>query len=537
MPVAIPVRPSRTHRRSFYRLAEAFRQRRHWAELLALCTILDSCSSAGQRQPAQRTTLIANAVVLDGTGSAGRRVSVRLEADRITEVGDLSASASDDVVDASGLMLAPGLIDTHSHAASDLAENRDALGLVSQGITTIVSGQDGGSYFPLDSFFKRLENQPAAVNVASYAGHGTIRSHVMGEDYRRAATQAELDSMKKLLARAMDAGAIGLSTGLEYDPGIYSEPSEVIALARVAAAHGGRYISHIRSEDRGFWKAVDELINIGREARIPVQISHIKLAMRSLWGQTDSLLRVLDAARASGVDVTADIYPYTYWQSTLTVLFPDRDFENRETAAFVLREISAPEGLLMSNFTPDTTYIGKTLADISAMRNTDAVSTLIDMIREAESMEKRTGRSAESVIGTSMAEEDVQRLMFWKFANICTDGQLAGRHPRGFGSFPRVLGRYVREQKLMSWEEGIRKMTSLPARNMGIRDRGIIAPGLRADLVLFDPQSVIDHATPQNPRAVSSGISVVWVNGVRVYADGRTSGAHPGRVLRRTTRP
>jgi N-acyl-D-amino-acid deacylase len=460
-------------------------------------------------------------------------VSVRLVGERIVGVGSIPAAPGDRVVDAAGLTLAPGFIDTHSHHDRGLAEGRDALALVSQGVTTIVVGQDGGSRTPLAGFFAQLERAPPAVNVASYVGHGTVRSTVMGDDFRRVATQAEVDRMRAIVEEEMRAGALGLSTGLEYDPGIYSNRAEVLDLARAAASLGGRYISHIRSEDRAFWQAIDEIITIGRDARIPVQISHVKLAMRSLWGKADSLIRVLERARAAGIDVTADIYPYTYWQSTLTVLFPERDFSNRTTAEFVLREVSAPDGLLLSRFAPDTSYVGKTVAEIAQLRGTDPATTLMALIRETEEAERAGRPSGESVIGTSMDERDITRLAAWSHTNFCSDGELAGRHPRGFGAFPRVLRRYVREQGSLSLPEAVRKMTSLSAMHVGIRDRGRIAPGNFADLVLFDPSTVGDRATPTAPRERSVGIRTVWVNGDVVYQNGAGTGRHPGRVLRR----
>jgi N-acyl-D-amino-acid deacylase len=482
------------------------------------------------------TTLITNARVVDGSGDTARRRSVRIAGDRISEVGTLQARAGERLIDAGGLVLAPGFIDTHSHHDRGLFDMRDALAAVSQGITTIIVGQDGGSHLPLADFLARLERERVAANVASYSGHGSIREQVMGEDFKRTATAQEIERMRELLRADMQAGALGLSTGLEYDPGIYSAPQEVVELAKVASSFGGRYISHVRSEDRQFWQAIDEIIAIGRDARIPVQVSHIKLAMRSLWGRADSLVRVLDGARASGVDITADIYPYTYWQSTLTVLFPERDFENRATAAFVLREISAPDGLLLARFDPDTTYVGRTVAQIAAARGTDPPATLMALIRESRAMEKTTGNSAESVIGTSMDERDIERLLAWPFANVCSDGGLAGRHPRGFGAFTRVLGEYVRERRVLSLEEAIRKMTSLSARNAGIVERGRIAPGYFADLVLFDAATVRDMATPEEPQARSVGIRSVWVNGELVYDANAPTGRHPGRVLRRAPR-
>ncbi|HEX2717852.1 MAG TPA: amidohydrolase family protein, partial [Gemmatimonadaceae bacterium] len=439
----------------------------------------------------------------------------------------------DSVIDAGGLALAPGFIDTHSHHDRNLAENRGMLAVVSQGVTTIIVGQDGGSRLPLARFFGDLEATPVAANVASYVGHGTVRDSVMGEDFKRAATPAEVERMKALVAQEMGAGALGLSSGLEYDPGIYSDRSEVVALAKVAADSGGRYISHIRSEDRDFWSAVDEIIRIGAANRMPVQISHGKLAMRSLWGQAPRLIAKLDSARAAGVDITMDVYPYQYWQSTLTVLYPQRDFSNRATTEFVLREVAAPEGLLLSRFEPQPEYAGKTVAEISKMRNSDPATTLEWLIATSEAARKSGGRGGQGVIGTSMDERDIAQLIAWPHSNICSDGELQGRHPRGFGSFPRVLGRYVREQKVTTLPDAVRRMTSLAAAHVGLRERGTIAPGYYADLVLFDPDRILDRATPADPQLTADGISSVWVNGRPVYANMRTTGNYPGRVLRR----
>jgi N-acyl-D-amino-acid deacylase len=479
------------------------------------------------------STVIVNAKVLDGTGAPARSDSVRFIGDRIVEVGDFKPTARDLVIDAGSQVLAPGFIDTHSHADSDILEHPNALAAVSQGITTVVVGQDGGSDFPLGAFFKRLETQKAAINVASYAGFGTIRSEVMGEDFRRPATPEEIERMRALLREEMMAGARGLATGLEYDPGIYSSREEVIAVASEAASLGGRYISHVRSEDRWFWDAIDEIIEIGRKTEMPVQISHVKLALRRELGKADRLIEILDEARASGVDITADIYPYPYWESTLTVMFPDRDFENRETAEFALSQITTPEGAHLGIYKPNPEYVGKTLREISDLRGTDPATTLMDLIREALAYEKRTGETdVESVIATSMGEADIERLMNWPHTNLGTDGSLVASHPRGFGSYPRFLGRYVRERKIMDLATAVHKSSGLAAMHMGFRDRGAILPGVKADLVLFDPANVIDQATPASPEALSVGIERVWVNGEVVFENGKVTGKHPGQIIR-----
>ena len=484
------------------------------------------------------STLIAGATVVDGTGQPRFEADVRIEGDRIVAVGDLKPRADEPVIDAEGLVLAPGFIDTHSHADYDITEHPDALADISQGITTVVTGQCGGSQLPLEEFFSGLEKNHPGVNIASFAGHGTIRDKVMGDDFARPASAEEIESMRALLVQDMEAGALGLSTGLEYDPGIYSTTEEVVKLAKVAAAHGGRYVSHIRSEDRRFWEAVDEILAIGRQAHVPVRISHLKLALRSLHGETDRLLGMLDQARAEGAEVTADIYPYTYWQSTLTVMFPDRDYEDRQAALFAIEELTSPEEMLIPDFEPEPSLAGKTLAEIAALRGTDPATTLIDLIREAEALrEERKAQGedddVESVIAVSMKEADIERLMAWPHINFCTDGGLDGAHPRGFGSFPRVLGRYVRERKALTLEGAIHRMTALAASSHGIAERGRIEPGAYADIVLFDPDTVADRATTDEPHATSTGIEEVWINGHLAYRDGRAMWSKHGKVLRR----
>ena len=347
----------------------------------ALITAAALCLCAPSTATSQlRPVLIRGAIVIDGTGAPASQTDVRIASGRIQAIGRLVPGPQDSVVDATGLFLFPGFIDTHSHHDRGLLQHQDALGAISQGITTIVAGQDGESQFPLAGFFDSLIRHPAAVNVASYVGHGTLRSLVLQDDFRRVATAAEVSRMGRLLQQEMDAGALGLSSGLEYDPGIYSSPEEVIELARVAGRSHGRYISHVRSEDRHFWSAVDELINIGREARLPVQMSHAKLAMRSLWHRADTLLGILDRARAQSVDVSLDIYPYTFWLSTLTVLFPERDFRDREEAEFAMTEVAPADSAYVIAYEPDPSVVGKSIAQIAGNRGSDPATTLMDLI-------------------------------------------------------------------------------------------------------------------------------------------------------------
>ena len=453
--------------------------------------------------------------------------------DRIASVGAFEASPDDTILDADGLVLAPGFIDTHSHHEHQVLDMPEALAAVSQGITTIVAGQDGGQQYPLAEFFANLESSPVAINVASYAGHNTLRGLVMGEDYQRHATQKEVAQMAALLRTEMDDGALGLSSGLEYDPGSFSAIEEMVELARIAGIQGGRYISHIRSEDRYFWEAIDEVINIGREAQLPVQVSHIKLAMTQWWGQADRLKNKLDQARASGVDITADIYPYQAWNSGfswLTTLFPDRDLNRRDGAEYILRDMLSAEGILIPNYLPEPIYDGLTIAEIAGIRESDPATTLMELLKDDVAM---GGRS--SMLGFAMDEPDIESLMGWTHTVIGSDGELAGPHPRGFGAFTRVLGHYIRERNVFSLEEGIRKMTSLSALQVGIADRGLIQVGQYADLVLFDPDTVTDRATPEVPHMPSLGIEKVWVNGQLVFDGGRVTDNRPGKPIRRAS--
>jgi N-acyl-D-amino-acid deacylase len=496
--------------------------------LLLLATgLLAAC------RPTFDGTLFQDVRVIDGTGSASYSGSVRVVDGRILEVGELTPRAGETVVNGGGAVLSPGFIDTHSHHDRGLlGDMRSARAVVSQGVTTVILGQDGGSQYPLADFFTQAEATPPAVNVASYTGHAVLRRKAMGDDLMRAATPLEVDSMSVLLRADMEQGSFGLSTGLEYSAGFNSSTDEIISLARVAADYDGRYISHIRSEDRTFWDAIDEILFIGSEAGLPVQVSHMKLAMTSLWGRSDELIEKLDAARARGVEVTADVYPYTYWQSTMRVLVPDGNF-TREAVGFALREVALPDGIIFGRFTPEPAYVGLTLEEIALEREEDAVTAYLSLLDMAYSPDAPDD-VRESIVARSMKEEDIARLYQWEHTNVSSDGELAGPHPRGYGSFTRVLRTQVRERATLSLEEAVYRMTGLAAEHMGLVDRGIIREGTWADLVLFDPETVTDHADFESPQVASTGIRGVWVSGVRVWDhDSVVQSAYPGRVLRR----
>ncbi|MCJ7556355.1 MAG: D-aminoacylase [Gammaproteobacteria bacterium] len=496
-------------------------------------TLTAACSREAPTAPVPVSSwIITNARIVDGTGAPAFAGSLRVENGLIREIGQLAPIEGEHVVDARGQVLAPGFIDTHSHADSDLFELPDAVPAVSQGITTAVVGQDGESSWPLSDFFSRLDQEPVALNIASYSGHNTLRDKVMGKDFRRHANDDEVKSMAAMLDQDMAAGAIGLATGMEYDPGIYSDPAEVLTLAKVAARHGGRYISHMRSEDRWFEDALGEIIEIGRQTGMPVQISHFKLAMKRLWGQAPQTLARLDQAREEGIDITADIYPYEYWHSNLMVLLPGRDPADRRAVEQALAEIAPPEGLWFTHFPPHPEYVGMKLTEVAKLRGEDPVTAFMEVTAESTAWEERTGEG-DSIIGTSMLDSDIKQLLLWPHTNLCTDGGLKSLHPRARGSYPRVLGRYVREEKLLSLEEAVYKASGLAAKHMGITDRGTLVPGAAADLVLFDPDTIIDNATPQEPELLSTGVLGVWVNGEQVFAKGAATGKRPGQVIRR----
>lgn len=476
-----------------------------------------------------QTTLFKDFIIMDGTGNPSYAGDVRMKENMIVVMGSLIPQPGETVIDGhKKWILAPGFIDTHSHHDRDLEDSLGFASFLCQGITTLVVGQDGSSHLPLADYFNQRKLDGIPVNVASYIGHNTIRFQVLGnEHFNREATSAELKQMKKILRTEMKSGAIGLSTGLEYDPGIFSSRDEVMQLALVAARRDGKYISHIRSEDIHLEDAVDEIIQIGKRTKMPVQISHFKIAMKAKWGRAESLLHTLDSARQEGIHITADLYPYDYWLSTLEVQFPKRDFDNKASAEFALTQLAPPEGMILSRYDAEPGYVGKSILEISQMIGKDPADTYMYLIRLAKDK-----NAEQHVMGRSMTETDIVRLMQWSETNICSDGFGGGRHPRGVGSFPKVLHHYVQELKAMSMEQAIHKMTDLSAQHMGFEKRGKLSQGYFADLVIIDPETVSDHSTLEDPFALSTGILASYVNGICVWKDMHATYAKPGLILK-----
>lgn len=490
--------------------------------------------NAAAQHTGATTTLITNIKLIDGTGTNARRASVRIRGDKIIAVGNLKSMAGETIIDGGGKVLAPGFIDSHSHLNGSLQNHPDALAAVSQGVTTIVAGQDGESD-PIDSITASIAKTPIAINVATYTGQTTIRAMIMGDsNLNRAATNEEVEKMKPLLKAEMDKGSLGLSSGLEYAGAYFSSRQEVIELAKVTGTAGGRYISHIRSEDVAMSDAIDEIINIGREAKLPVQVSHIKIALKDDWGTANQLLAKLQTARNEGVNITADCYPYTFWNSTLRVLFPKTDYTNMESAEYAVNHTFDASKSVLVRYAPNPAYAGKTIAEIANMRHEKPAQTLINLIAIVDTFEKAhpDADGVEAIMGSSMDEEDVATLLAWPNTNICSDGANGG-HPRGYGTFTKILGYYVREKHIMPLPIAIQKMTSLSAEHVGLKNRGLIAPGYYADLVLFDPETVKDNASIKDSRALSTGIISVWVNGKLVYKNNKVTGERPGVFLRR----
>jgi len=496
-----------------------------------LLSSLVCLSLAGLAFPAyaQNSTLISGGTVIDGSGAKRRLADVRIVGDTITAIGKLKAKSGEKVIDATGLIVAPGFIDAHSHADGGLLDDPDAETQVRQGITTSVVGQDGGSHFPLKDWFAALEAKHVALNIASFVGHGTVRGQVTGKEYKRVTTPEEQKTMAGLVDREMQSGGLGLSSGLEYDPGFYSTTEELIACAKAAAKYHGIYISHVRDEGDKAFESFKELITIAQKGGLPAQISHIKLDTSPVWNKAPDVLTLMAEAHKRGLDISADVYPYTYWQSTIIVLIPTRDWSDRKAWETGLAEVGGPEHVRLTNYTPDEAWKGKTIAEIAAMTGRDAITVVQEIVQKTHG---EGAKGSESVVVTAMLEKDLDTFIAAPGIMFCTDGGLHPSHPRGAGSFPRLLGEYVRTQHLLTFEEAIHKATALPAKRFGFVHRGRIARGMKADIVLFDPNTVQDKATVATPTAPPVGLPTVLINGVTVLENGRITGAHPGMVLR-----
>lgn len=524
--------------------------------------------------------IIRNGKVVDGTGNPWFQADVGIKGQRISRVGRLSAEVARTVIDATGLVVCPGFIDMHSHSDLVLLVVAKAESKIRQGITTEVIGNCGVSAAPLNDLMKeevkkttplieeaelrldwstmkgylsRLSGQGVAVNVVPLVGHANIRASAMGFS-NRAPTKAELEEMKRTLAQAMKDGAFGMSTGLIYPPGCYAQTDELVELARVVASHGGIYASHIRGEGQNLLSSVNEAIEIGEKAGLPVEISHHKAGGRPSWGKVKESLKRMEDARGREVDVTCDVYPYVASSFGLSAMLPPwaheggtekllgrlRDAEICERIRREMTEGSPGHSSPLEDAGWDATQIagcnshpdleGRTIGEIAQARKMDPFALAFDLLAEDAGI---------SVVRFAMCEDDVRTVLRHPISMIGTDGAavapygILGKgkpHPRSYGTFPRVLGKYVREDRILTLEDAVRKMTSLPAQKLGWRDRGLLRERMYADVTIFDPETINDRATYQNPHQYPDGIEYVMVNGRVVVERGQHTGALAGKV-------
>ena len=550
--------------------------------LIWLATALIGYSTACAQQQEAYDLIIRNGRIIDGTGSPWYSADLGVRDGRIAAIGSLADAQAEKTIDAAGMVVAPGFIDMLGQSDLSILVNPRLPSKIFQGITTEFTGE-GSSVAPLNGrvvaadrlaydhlkitpdwrtlaeYFARLERQGIGINVGDYVGATQVRRMVVGDD-DRAPSAEELERMRELVAQAMRDGAVGLSTSLQYPPAPYAETDELIALAAEAARYGGVYATHMRSESDEILPALDEAIRIGREARIPVEIWHLKVAGRQNWGRMPEVVAKIESARRAGVDIAADTYAYPAWFNSLSAMVPPwahdggtarllsrlrdpaarrrirRDMETPgswENNSW--QEISGPEAILIGAVqNPKLLPLqGRTLAEVAKQRKADAIDALLDLLIEDQ------GYTYVAVFG--MSEPDVLLALQQPWVSINNDSQgtapdgILGQdhpHPRAYGTFPRILRKYVREEKRLTLEDAIRKFTSLPAERMRLGDRGVLKTGMWADVVVFDPAQVRDLATFAKPNQLSEGMRWVLVNGVPVIADGKATGALPGKVLR-----
>jgi N-acyl-D-amino-acid deacylase len=521
--------------------------------ILGVAALAASCGNA----PAQRyDVLITGGTIVDGTGAPRYEGDVGIVGDRIVRVSRerIAAASAERVIDATGLVVAPGFIDLHAHL-DPLLELPAAESHVRQGVTTALGGPDGSAPHPLGEYLTEAERLGVGLNVAFLAGHNTIRREVMGMA-NRAPTAAEQARMEAMVTRAMEEGAFGLSTGLRYTPGAFSRTDEVIGLARAAAAHGGIYTSHLRDEGLDLLSGVSEAIRIGGAASIPVVLTHHKVVGQPMWGSSERTLAMIDSARAAGVDVMADQYPYTATYTGISILVPSWALAGGDSA--FLRRAADPAlrdsviaGIVwnLENDRGGGDLARVQLARVDWDRSLEGQTLKDWAARDGKAPTLRTGaelvieairRGGANAIYHVLDEGDVERIMRHGSTAIASDGRLtqpgSGHpHPRWYGTFPRVLGVYVRERGVLTLEDAVRKMTSLPADRLDLQDRGRLIAGAYADIVVFDPATVADRATFQEPHQYPVGFTHVLVNGVAAVEDEAFVDARAGRVLRRHT--
>lgn len=494
--------------------------------------------------------VITNGRIVDGTGNSWFYGNIAIKDGKIIGVGSASNWNAQKIIDAKGMIVAPGFIDVHTHLEGDEKRDPEAKSFIYDGVTTCITGNCGSSNIDIAKYLSWVDSLKTSINIGTLIGHNDVRKAVMGRA-NRDATPAELEKMKSIVDRAMQDGAVGLSTGLIYIPGTYTKTPEIIELAKVAASYHGLYASHMRDEGDSIVEAINEALTIGREAHLPVEISHFKLSGQQNWGRSKITVPMIEKAREEGIEVTIDQYPYTASSTSISTLIPDeiladgqdsikarleRPDVQKEVIRSILKKLKKRHlkhlsYAVVASYEPDSTYNGKSIEEINIMlgRKHKAkveAKTVIDIM-------KNGGASA---VFHGMGEEDIRRIMKYPFNMFASDAtiRIMGSgvpHPRGYGTNARVLARYVREQKIIGLEEAIRRMTSLPAQKFQLNDRGLLRPGYAADIVVFDENKVADLSTFDKPHAYSVGFEYIFVNGKLTVDTGKHTGVRAGKAL------
>ena len=492
---------------------------------------------------------IVNARIVDGTGNPWFRGAIGIKNGKIVKVGRINPNDATETIDAQNKIVAPGFIDVHAHV-EDIFSNPNAENFIRMGVTSLVTGNCGGSATDINKFLGQVKEKPLAVNLGTLVGHNSVRTKIMGLD-NRAPTGEEQIQMEQTVEQAMKDGALGLSTGLIYLPGTFAKTEEVVGLAKVASGFGGLYASHIRDEGTEVVKAIEEAINIGEQADLPVEISHFKISSKALWGKSDSTINLVKAARAKGLIVTIDQYVYTASSTSLDSRMPSwtiaggraegtKRLADKATRAKMSKEMKADlkkknfkdfSFAYVASYRANPEFNGKNIAEITQMvKGKKKLDAQIEQIFE---MYEKGGAS---MVYRVMSEEDVKNILDEPFTMIASDSSVRRfgegvPHPRGYGNNARVLSEYVRRLKIISLEDAIRKMTSLPAQTFGLRDRGQIREGFAADIVIFDENAVTDKATFEQPHQYAEGFSYIIVNGQKVFEGQKMTGNLSGQPL------
>lgn len=499
----------------------------------------------------QADLLIKNGKVLDGTGNSWYIADIAVKDGKIAQIGrNLNYSATK-IIDAKGLIVTPGFIDVHTHIEGDEKKFPLASNFIYDGVTTVITGNCGLSETDLGKYLSMIDSLKTAINVAALIGHNDVRKAAMGSA-NRDPSEAEMQRMEAIVEKAMQDGAVGLSTGLIYIPGTYSKTNEIVRLAKIAAKYNGVYASHMRDESDSVTQAIEEALTIGREANIPVEISHFKLSGQQNWGRSKETVPMIIKARNEGLDVTIDQYPYTASSTSLSTLLPDwvladgqdsivarlaKPAIRKEVIAYMLtklkkRKLAHFSYPVVASFKPDSSYNGKSIEEVNVMRGKKHTAK-----EEAETILQMMELGGAGMIFHGMSDKDVKAIMQYPFNMFASDASIrvykqGNPHPRGYGTNARVLGKYVREEKVISLEEAIRRMTSLPATKFNLKDRGLLREGFAADIVIFDEARVTDLSTYDAPHQYSKGFQYVIVNGQLAVENGIQNSNRNGKALR-----